>query len=127
MKEQERCSDCGNSGAVKTGEDEYLTCPCINDNLKIETMTSYQNTIMDLLKGKTPKAKHDYLVGLILDRDKFAIEFKDWCDKLSFMDKVTVHPIAGSGGGNGPRELTNSELLETYLRKLFHSQKQTQG
>jgi hypothetical protein len=61
------------------------------------------------------------------DRDKFAIEFKDWCDKLSFMDKVTVHPIAGSGGSNGPRELTNSELLETYLRKLFHSQKQTQG
>jgi len=59
------------------------------------------------------------------DRDKFAIEFKDWCDKLSFMDKVTVHPIAGSGGSSGPRELTNSELLETYLRKLFHSQKQT--
>jgi len=63
----------------------------------------------------------------ISDRDKFAIEFKDWCDKLSFMDKVTVHPIAGSGGSSGPRELTNSELLETYLRKLFHSQKQTQG
>jgi hypothetical protein len=78
MKEQERCSDCGNSGAVKTGEDEYSTCPCINDNLKIETMTSYQNTIMDLLKGETPKAKHDYLVGLILDRDKFAIEFAEW-------------------------------------------------
>ena len=90
-------------------------------------MTSYQNTIMDLLKGETPKAKHDYLVALILDRDKFAIEFKDWCDKLSFMGKVTVHPIAGSGGSSGPRELTNSELLETYLRKLFHSQKQTQG
>jgi hypothetical protein len=63
----------------------------------------------------------------ISDRDKFAIEFADWCDKLSFMDKVTVHPIAGSGGSSGPRELTNSELLETYLRKLFHSQKQTQG
>ena len=61
------------------------------------------------------------------NRDNFAIEFKDWCDKLSFMDKVTVHPIAGSGGSSGPRELTNSELLETYLRKLFHSQKQTQG
>ncbi len=70
--------------------------------------------------------KQDFQI-ILSDRDKFAIEFKDWCDKLSFMDKVTVHPIAGSGGGNGPRELTNSELLETYLRKLFHSQKQTQG
>lgn len=32
-------------------------------------MTSYQNTIMDLLIGDTPKAKHDYLVALLLDRD----------------------------------------------------------
>jgi len=45
-------------------------------------MTSYQNTIMDLLQGDTPKAKHDYLVALILkdvsDRDQFAIGFAEW-------------------------------------------------
>ncbi len=111
MKEQERCSDCGNSGAVKTGEDEYLTCPCINDNLKIETMTSYQNTIMDLLKGKTPKAKHDYLVALILDRDKFAIGLIEWLE---------MHEIGNE---------TFEQRLDLYKQslQLFHSQKQTQG
>lgn len=33
---------------------------------------------MDLLQGDTPKAKHDYLVALILDRDKFAVGFINW-------------------------------------------------
>ena len=37
---------------------------------------------MDLLQGDTPKAKHDYLVALILkdvsDRDQFAIGFAEW-------------------------------------------------
>ena len=48
-------------------------------------MTSYQNTIMDLLQGDTPKAKHDYLVALILkdvsDRDQFAIGFAEWIQR----------------------------------------------
>ena len=120
MKEQERCSDCGNSGAVKTGEDEYSTCPCINDNLKIETMTSYQNTIMDLLKGETPKAKHDYLVGLILDRDKFAIEFAEWVAKEDWTYyQSDMIWIKNQDYINGKE---TKELLQ-----LFHSQKQTQG
>lgn len=37
---------------------------------------------MDLLQGDTPKAKHDYLVALILkdvsDRDQFAIGYYKW-------------------------------------------------
>ena len=45
-------------------------------------MTSYQNTIMDLLTGETPKAKHDYLVELILhntqQREKLALDFVEW-------------------------------------------------
>ena len=45
-------------------------------------MTSYQNTIMDLLQGDTPKAKHEYLVELILhntqQREKLALDFVEW-------------------------------------------------
>ena len=61
-------------------------------------MTSYQNTIMDLLIGDTPKAKHDYLVELLLDRDKFAMEILKWYlsqdeielqeDTFYFMDDI---------------------------------------
>jgi hypothetical protein len=32
FKEKEnRCDMCGDSGAVKTGEFEYSTCPCVSD------------------------------------------------------------------------------------------------
>ena len=27
-----RCDMCGDSGAVKTGEFEYSTCPCVSDH-----------------------------------------------------------------------------------------------
>ena len=30
--EENRCDMCGNSGAVKTGEFEYSTCPCVSDH-----------------------------------------------------------------------------------------------
>ncbi len=32
LKNYDRCDMCNNSGAVKTGEFEYSTCPCVSDH-----------------------------------------------------------------------------------------------
>jgi len=90
-------------------------------------MTSYQNTIMDLLKGETPKAKHDYLVALLLDRDKFAIEFAKWMSIEGF----TYSDSFGYCLSENPKYCDNDgfpiEHSLEQLLQLFHSQKQTQG
>jgi len=89
-------------------------------------MTSYQNTIMDLLQGDTPKAKHDYLVALILkdvsDRDQFAIGFAEWIQLNGWEHYPSdMIWIKNQDYMNG-KETT--ELLDLYKQSLTKTERQ---
>lgn len=91
-------------------------------------MTSYQDTIMDLLQGDTPKAKHDFLVSLILDRDKFAMEINEFImTNFHLIGKHepsdTVYYIRKSSRFDDKRYLFN-DVLDLF--KQSHS-KEKQG
>ena len=49
---------------------------------------------------------------------EIAINFADWCMKLSPKERCTVHPPAGSGAGTGLYQQSTEELFNTYLRRL---------
>lgn len=87
-------------------------------------MTSYQNTIMDLLQGDTPKAKHDYLVALILkdvsDRDQFAIGFAEWVGNRP-LPEFSESTKTWRWWNNDTLKYefaTTSELLDLYKQSL---------
>ena len=83
-------------------------------------MTSYQNTIIDLLQGDTPKAKHDYLVALMLDRDQFAIGFVEWADKNHWRYN---YQMKWWYNDRQSQTKTHSELLALYKPSLTKTDK----
>jgi hypothetical protein len=80
---------------------------------------------MDLLQGDTPKAKHDYLVALMLDRDQFAIGFAEWLkhsDYESLESTNNVHEY-GNIWNNESMTYAISELLDLYKQSLTKTDK----
>lgn len=51
------------------------------------------------------------------------IKFKEWYDKLSPASKCTVHPPAGSGGSYGLYNMSDEDLIDSYIRKSKHKSK----
>ena len=79
-------------------------------------MTSYQNDIMDLLHGDTPKAKYEYLLTIISERDKFAISFLKWKEKNVTMWNGNYILTKNSYGFASSKDdyLTSEQLLEQF-------------
>jgi hypothetical protein len=44
------------------------------------------------------------------------INFKKWYDNLSPANKCTVHPPAGSGGSYGLYNMSDDDLIDSYMR-----------
>ena len=74
---------------------------------------------MDLLQGDTPKAKHDYLVALMLDRDQFAMEFAKWVSDRYMYNNVSDTWLSLQGN----TYTTSEKIFDLYKQSLTKTDK----